>query len=71
MVIAGNPAFHSSARREVRRQLMRDDDLLMLVLFAPIVRFLVSGASSLHVPFGVLLYSVIVFIVIPLAAGVH
>ena len=50
---------------------MRDDDLLMLVLFAPIVRCLVSGASSLHVPFGVLLYSVIVFIVIPLAAGVH
>jgi ACR3 family arsenite transporter len=46
------------------------NDLLMLVLFAPIVRFLVSGASSLHVPFGVLLYSVLVFIVIPLAAGV-
>ena len=46
------------------------NDLLMLALFAPIVRFLVSGASSLHVPFAVLLYSVIVFIVIPLAAGV-
>jgi len=46
------------------------NDLLMLVLFAPIVRFLVSGASSLQVPFGVLLYSVVVFIVIPLAAGV-
>lgn len=46
------------------------NDLLMLVLFAPIVRFLVAGASSLHVPFAVLLYSVIVFIVIPLAAGV-
>jgi ACR3 family arsenite transporter len=46
------------------------NDLLMLVLFAPIVRFLVSGASSLHVPFQVLLYSVLVFIVIPLAAGV-
>jgi ACR3 family arsenite transporter len=45
------------------------NDLLMLVLFAPIVRFLVSGASSLHVPFIVLLYSVAVFIVIPLAAG--
>jgi len=27
----------------------------MLVLFAPIVRFLVSGASSLEVPFIVLL----------------
>jgi len=46
------------------------NDLLMLVLFAPIVRFLVSGASSLHVPFEVLLYSVLAFIVIPLAAGV-
>ncbi len=46
------------------------NDLIMLVLFAPIVRFLVSGASSLHVPFKVLLYSVVIFIVIPLAAGV-
>jgi ACR3 family arsenite transporter len=46
------------------------NDLIMLVLFAPIVRYLVSGTSSLHVPFQVLLYSVIVFIVIPLAAGV-
>jgi arsenite transporter len=45
------------------------NDLIMLFLFAPIVRFLVSGASSLHVPFLVLLYSVIAFIVIPLAAG--
>ncbi len=46
------------------------NDLIMLVLFAPIVRFLVSGASSLEVPFHVLLYSVIIFIVIPLSAGV-
>jgi ACR3 family arsenite transporter len=46
------------------------NDLIMLVLFAPIVRFLVSGASSLDVPFHVLLYSVIVFILIPLTAGV-
>lgn len=46
------------------------NDLIMLFLFAPIVRFLVSGASSLTVPFSVLLYSVIAFIVIPLAAGV-
>jgi len=45
------------------------NDLLMLFLFAPIVRFLVSGASSLHVPFQVLLYAVGVFIVIPLAVG--
>ena len=46
------------------------NDLLMLVLFAPIVTLLVSGASSLHVPFEVLLYSVIIFIVVPLTAGV-
>jgi ACR3 family arsenite transporter len=45
------------------------NDLIMLFLFAPIVRFLVSGASSLHVPFQVLLYAVGIFIVIPLAAG--
>jgi ACR3 family arsenite transporter len=46
------------------------NDLIMLVLFAPIVRYLVSGASSLEVPFQVLLYSVIVFIVIPLVIGI-
>ncbi len=46
------------------------NDLIMLVLFAPIVRFLVRGASSLDVPFTVLLYSVVIFIVIPLTAGV-
>ena len=45
------------------------NDLIMLVLFVPIVQFLVTGASSLTVPFAVLLYSVLVFIVIPLAAG--
>jgi ACR3 family arsenite transporter len=46
------------------------NDLIMLVLFAPIVRFLVAGASSLHVPFQVLFYSVVVFIVIPVSAGI-
>jgi ACR3 family arsenite transporter len=46
------------------------NDLLMLVLFAPIVTFLVSGAASLRVPFQVLLYSVLVFIVVPLTVGV-
>ncbi len=45
------------------------NDLIMLLLFAPIVRFLVSGASSLHVPFQVLLYAVAIFIVIPLTVG--
>jgi ACR3 family arsenite transporter len=46
------------------------NDLIMLVLFAPLVGLLVSGASTLTVPFLVLLYSVIIFIVIPLVAGV-
>ena len=45
------------------------NDLIMLVLFAPIVTLLVSGASALTVPFRVLLYSVVIFIVIPLALG--
>jgi ACR3 family arsenite transporter len=46
------------------------NDLIMLVLFVPIVQFLVHGASSLTVPFKVLLISVVVFIVVPLMAGV-
>jgi arsenite transporter len=45
------------------------NDLIMLVLFAPIVGLLIAGASSLTVPFNVLLYSVILFIVIPLTMG--
>ena len=45
------------------------NDLIMLLLFAPIVRFLVGSASSLHVPFQVLLYAVAIFIVVPLAVG--
>lgn len=45
------------------------NDLVMLVLFVPIVQLLVASASSLTVPFPVLLYSVLVFIVIPLVLG--
>ncbi|HVW02600.1 MAG TPA: ACR3 family arsenite efflux transporter [Planctomycetaceae bacterium] len=45
------------------------NDLIMLVLFAPIVGLLV-GVSGLAVPFNVLLIAVAVFIVVPLAAGV-
>ena len=45
------------------------NDLIMLVLFVPIVRFLVHGASTLIVPYNVLLTSVVVFIVVPLLAG--
>lgn len=44
------------------------NDLIMLVAFAPIVMFLV-GVSGVVVPKGVLVTSVLVFIVIPLAAG--
>lgn len=45
------------------------NDLIMLIAFAPIVKLLVSGASSLVVPFGVLLWAVFIFVVIPLSAG--
>lgn len=45
------------------------NDLIMLVLFAPIVGLLVAGASALSVPFAVLLYSAVAFIVIPLTLG--
>ncbi|MCG3778889.1 MAG: Arsenical-resistance protein Acr3 [Nitrospira sp.] len=45
------------------------NDLIMLVLFVPIVGLLVSGASSLSVPYDVLFYSVLAFIVIPLTIG--
>ena len=44
------------------------NDLIMLVLFAPIVMFLV-GVSGVTVPREVLFTSVVVFIVIPLSAG--
>lgn len=45
------------------------NDLIMLVAFVPIVGLLVSGASNLTVPYPVLFYSVLAFIVIPLVAG--
>jgi ACR3 family arsenite transporter len=44
------------------------NDLIMLVLFAPIVMFLL-GVNGVIVPREVLLTSVVVFIVIPLTAG--
>ena len=45
------------------------NDLIMLVLFAPIVGLLV-GVAGLAVPFHVLLTAVVVFIVVPLTIGV-
>jgi ACR3 family arsenite transporter len=44
------------------------NDLIMLLLFAPIVMFL-CGVADVIVPRKVLIASVVVFIVIPLAAG--
>jgi ACR3 family arsenite transporter len=44
------------------------NDLIMLVAFAPIV-ILLLGVSDITVPYDVLLYSVLLYIVIPLAAG--
>src|SRR5208282_1819809 len=44
------------------------NDLIMLVAFAPIVMFL-CGVADVVVPSRVLVTSVVVFIVIPLAAG--
>ena len=44
------------------------NDLIMVFAFAPIVMFLV-GVTGLHIPGRILLISVLVFIVIPLAAG--
>ncbi len=44
------------------------NDLIMLVAFAPIVMFLL-GVSNITVPYDVLLYSVLLYIVIPLGAG--
>ena len=44
------------------------NDLIMLVAFAPIVIFLL-GVSNIVVPYEVLFYSVVLYIVIPLGAG--
>ncbi len=44
------------------------NDLIMIFAFAPIVMFLV-GVSGVVIPGGILFISVLVFIVIPLAAG--
>ena len=44
------------------------NDLIMLVAFAPIVIFLL-GVSNITVPYDVLFYSVVLYIVIPLGAG--
>lgn len=44
------------------------NDLILLVLFIPIVRFLL-GVTNIEIPYDTLLYSVLIFVVIPLVAG--
>jgi ACR3 family arsenite transporter len=44
------------------------NDLIILVAFAPIVAFLL-GVSDVEVPYGTLLLSTVLFVVIPLVAG--
>ncbi len=44
------------------------NDLVLLVAFIPIVKFLL-GVSEIEIPFDALLSSVIIFVVIPLGAG--
>lgn len=44
------------------------NDLIILVAFAPIVAFLL-GVSDVTVPYGTLILSTVLFVVIPLAAG--
>lgn len=44
------------------------NDLVLLVAFIPIVKFLL-GVSNIVIPFDALLSSVVIFVVIPLAAG--
>jgi len=44
------------------------NDLILLIAFIPIVRFLL-GITEIEIPYHVLLSSVIIFVVIPLSAG--
>ncbi|HRN91720.1 MAG TPA: ACR3 family arsenite efflux transporter [Ferruginibacter sp.] len=44
------------------------NDLILLVAFIPIVRFLL-GITDISIPYNVLLSSVVIFVVIPLTAG--
>ncbi|MFD0932071.1 ACR3 family arsenite efflux transporter [Psychroflexus salinarum] len=44
------------------------NDLILLVLFIPIVRLLL-GVTNIEIPYDTLIYSVLIFVVIPLTAG--
>lgn len=45
------------------------NDLIILIAFVPIVKFLL-GVSDVHVPWDTLFLSIVLFVVIPLAAGI-
>lgn len=45
------------------------NDLIILIIFVPIVKFLL-GVSNVEVPYSTLFISVILFVVIPLSAGI-
>ncbi|RRO17393.1 ACR3 family arsenite efflux transporter [Flavobacteriaceae bacterium 14752] len=44
------------------------NDIILLVLFIPIVKFLL-GVTNIQIPYDTLIYSVVIFVVIPLTAG--
>lgn len=44
------------------------NDLILLIAFIPIVKFLL-GVTNIHIPYDVLISSVVIFVVIPLTAG--
>lgn len=44
------------------------NDLILLIAFIPIVRYLL-GITTIYIPYDVLLSSVVIFVLIPLAAG--
>lgn len=48
---------------------MASNDIIILFAFVPIVKFLL-GVSNVSVPFQTLFMSVVLFVVIPLAAGI-
>ena len=48
---------------------MATNDLIILISFVPIVKFLL-GVSNVTVPFDTLILSVVLFVVIPLAGGI-
>ena len=57
----GNPAYTVVQ--------VASNDIIILFAFVPIVKFLL-GVSNVSVPFQTLFMSVVLFVVIPLAAGI-